>query len=558
MEQIFFNRNIQSVKDIHHYLNTTDADILDPLLLDNMDKGARMLARHIAQGDEIFIQVDSDADGFTSAALLINYINSIFPHFAQTKIHYRLHDGKHHGLIYDAIPDSVKLVIAPDSSSSEYDIHEDLSHRDIDVLVLDHHLSEKESPYACVINNQLSDNYPNKTLTGVGVVYKFCCYFDSIMNTDYANNFLDLVAIGQVADMADLRPYETHHLISLGISNIKNGFIKGMVAANSFTIQGQLNPHKIAFYIAPYINAINRMGTQNEKLTLFESMLDFKGNELIPSTKLGCKNQTETRIEQACRNCTNTKNRQTKARDASLEIIEQDIESKGLLNNKILVITQQSLNRELAGLTANILAAKYQRPTLVLIPGEENGTKAWSGSARGYGLSNFKSFLSELPGVLLAEGHEQAFGVAIEASALNKFIAMTNCILKDYDFTPRYKVDFVYDLFTLRSDDILTIGRYKDLWGQGLEEPQIVIKNIKVNETNVKILKGNTLKITLPDNISMIKFRATDEECEELTSSGYVIINVVGTCQINEWNGNEFPQIKIDDYEIVKRAIYDF
>lgn len=52
---------------------------------------------------------------------------------------------------------------------------------------------------------------------------------------------------------------------------------------------------------------------------LFESMLDFKGYELVPSTKRGCKGQAETRVEQACRNCTNIKNRQTKIRDTSLE-----------------------------------------------------------------------------------------------------------------------------------------------------------------------------------------------------------------------------------------------
>ena len=80
------------------------------------------------------------------------------------------------------------------------------------------------------------------------------------------------------------------------------------------------------------------MGTQEEKLILFESMLDYKAYELIPSTKRGFKNQVETRVEQACRNCTNIKNRQTKARDTALEIIEHIIEEKNLLENKILAI----------------------------------------------------------------------------------------------------------------------------------------------------------------------------------------------------------------------------
>ena len=79
-----------------------------------------MLISHIGQNDKIFIQVDADCDGYTSAAILINYLNCLFPHFVQTQISYRVHDGKQHGLLVETIPDDVKLVIAPDSSSSDY------------------------------------------------------------------------------------------------------------------------------------------------------------------------------------------------------------------------------------------------------------------------------------------------------------------------------------------------------------------------------------------------------------------------------------------------------
>ena len=122
-----------------------------------MHEGAKMLISHIGQNDKIFIQVDADCDGYTSAAILINYLNCLFPHFVQTNITYRVHDGKQHGLLIDTIPNDVKLVIAPDSSSSDFEIHEELYKKGIDVLVLDHHEAEKISEYACVINNQLCD-----------------------------------------------------------------------------------------------------------------------------------------------------------------------------------------------------------------------------------------------------------------------------------------------------------------------------------------------------------------------------------------------------------------
>ena len=75
-----------------------------------------MLIKHIAQNDNVLIQVDSDCDGYTSSATLINYLNCLFPGFVQNNVSYRIHTGKQHGIILETIPDDVKLVIAPDSS----------------------------------------------------------------------------------------------------------------------------------------------------------------------------------------------------------------------------------------------------------------------------------------------------------------------------------------------------------------------------------------------------------------------------------------------------------
>lgn len=79
--------------------------------------------------------------------------------------------------------------------SNDFIQHEELSQKGIDVLVLDHHEAEKYSEYACVINNQMC-NYPNKSLSGAGVVYKFCTYLDKLLETNYAEDFLDLATVG--------------------------------------------------------------------------------------------------------------------------------------------------------------------------------------------------------------------------------------------------------------------------------------------------------------------------------------------------------------------------
>lgn len=561
VEQVLANRGIMP-QDVEHYLHTTDADIFPPTLFPTMADGARMLVKHISQNDKVLIQVDSDCDGYTSAAALINYLNCLFPGFVQNNIYYRIHTGKQHGIILDTIPDDVKLVICPDSSSNDYDEHAALAERGVDVLVIDHHEADAISQNAVIINNQLCD-YPTKSLSGVGVVYKFCSYLDELLNVDYADQFLDLVALGMVADMMDLRDFETRHLITRGLENIRNPYFKGMVDKQSYSLKDGISPIGVAFYIAPYVNATIRMGTQEEKLILFESMLDYRGYELIPSTKRGCKGQHETRVEQACRNCTNIKNRQTKARDAALETIERIIEEKKLLDNKILAIKLDtfSADRNLTGLIANQLMAKYQRPVLLLNKTEDG----WEGSGRGYDKSKFdnlREFLKESNLVLYAEGHANALGVGITDDNFSTFIRYSNQALADFDFTPCYKVDFIFYGDDFRGQDIVEIAELKSLWGQGVDEPFVALEHINIHNGNVTLMspdKSPTLKITLPNGTSLIKFKSSQEEYEKLHSeTGCITINVVGKCERNIWNGIVSPQIIVEDYEIVGEQKYYF
>ena len=575
VEQVLANRGI-SPENVEHYLHTTDADICDPNMIMNMREGAAMLVKHISQNDKVLVQIDSDCDGYTSAAALINYLNCLFPGFVQNNVYYRIHTGKQHGILLETIPDDVKLVIAPDSSSNDYEEHQQLSLKGVDVLVIDHHEADKISEHACVINNQLCE-YPTKSLSGVGMVYKFCSYIDELLNVDYADQFLDLVSLGMVADMMDLRDYETKHLITRGLENIRNPYFKGMVDRQSYSLKEGISPIGVAFYIAPYVNATIRMGTQEEKLMLFESMLDYRGYELVPSTKRGCKGQQETRVEQACRNCTNIKNRQTKARDAALENIERIIKEKNLLDNKILVIKLDSFeaDKNLTGLIANQLMAKYQRPVLLLnkivneIPNEETGKVetliSWEGSGRGYDKSKFdnlREFLKESGLVTYAEGHANALGVGIYDTFFENFINYSNRELAEFDFTPCYKVDFIFNGADFNGSDIVEIAELRSLWGQGVEEPFVALEGIRVHAGNATLMspdKNPTLKITLPNGTSLIKFKSSQEEVEKFTSlTGCITANIVGKCERNIWNGIITPQIIIEDYEIVGEQKYYF
>lgn len=565
--QILSNRGMP-LKDIDHYLHVTDRDILPPSSIDRIRELCEMILRHLNDNKLILVQVDSDCDGYTSAASLMNYLFMSFPSIVQSKFCYVFHSGKQHGIDIDAVDDRFGLVIAPDSSSNDYEIHEQLKARGIDVAVIDHHQAEKISPCACVVNNQLCD-YPTKSLCGAGMVYKVCQYMDELFGLDNADKILDLVALGEIADMMSLRDFETRRIIERGLQDIHNPFFAAMVEKNSYSLgSGEVTPIGVAFYVAPYVNAVTRIGTIEEKRVLFESMLTWKAYEEIPSTKRGCKGQIEQLVEQAVRNCTNIKNRQTRSRDSSLEAIENLIVKNNLADHKVLLIKLESfsVDRNLSGLIANQIMSKYQQPVAILNKIVlDNGQINWEGSARGCNnskLTDFRGLVRKSGLAYLAEGHPNAFGIGITDDNIDAFISHTDAILQDVTFEPSYKVDFIWPANDFKGKDVLDIAGLKRYWGQDINEAFIAIEGISVTSSNITLMsrdKNPTLKITLPNGASLIKFKSNEEEYQDLYSpSGCVTINVVGRCEENKFNGMVTPQIIVEAYEIINRQEYYF
>lgn len=567
IEQVLTNRGIK-FEDIAHYLNVTEEDNLSPLLLDNIEQAAKMLFNQLHKdGFHIHVQVDSDCDGYTSAALLLNYIHAIIPS-AIEHISYSFHNGKMHGINPALIPQETTLVIAPDSSSNDYDIHKMLHNKGVEVLVLDHHQAEKISEYACIVNNQLCD-YPTKSLSGVGVVYKLCQFIDSLLpaSEQKANQFLDMVAVGLVGDMMDLRDFETHYLVQTGLSQLQNPFIKGMAEKNHYQLGDNPTPIGVAFYIVPLINSITRVGTLEEKTLLFESMLNWKAFDLVPSTKRGCSGQQETRLDQSLRTCTNVKNRQTRNQDAAVEQVKSIIKENNLLDHKILLVKLEhpSFDRGITGLIANKLMAEYQRPVALLVEVDEDGKKAWSGSARGYEkskLNDFRGFCRDSGLIYLAEGHPNAFGFGILDENFDAFVEYADTTLKDIEFSPSYKVDFIHSANDVRPKEILELGNMKNLWGQNVDEPLIAVEHLSITKDMITLMsrdRNPTLKIQLSNGITCIKFKSSEEELESLFSeNGCVTINLVGKAEVNKYFNSVTPQLIIQNYEIINRQEYFF
>ena len=569
IEQVLHNRGID---DITHYLNTSDQDInsfydfgKDTLLY----AGAALIKTIAAQKKAIVI-VDSDCDGFTSSAVLINYLHDAFPQWVENKLDYALHSGKQHGLndhIDHLLIEDYSLVLVPDAGSNDVEECKKLKEKNIEVIILDHHICDLDNPYAYVINNQLS-NYPNKELSGVGVTWQFCRYLDLLLNRNYANQYLDLVALGNDADMMSMTSIETKHLINKGLKQVQNPFIAYMHEKNKFSLGEDLTPIGVAFYIAPFVNAIVRSGTLEEKTLVFNSMLKFLAFNEIPSTKRGHKlGDTEKVVEQAVRVATNVKARQTKAQDAGMAKIEQMIEDQDLLLHKVLLflLEPNEVDKNIAGLIANKIMAKYQRPVCILTEVRDQNGISYQGSARGCdktGINNFKDICMDTGLCMYTAGHEGAFGLGLLEQNVEAFIAKTDEALENISDEAIYYVDYIYKGRDVNPQNILDIASMEKFWGKDLDEALVAIEDLKVSADMVTVYnkKDITIKITLPNNISLMIFRAKENDVEKLqtNNSGFVELNIVGKCNANEWMGNITPQIFIEDYEIIDSNKYIF
>ena len=569
LEQILINRGIQE-NEIEEWLNAGWPQINSPWLFGNEKvKHAIKLMSYAAMDDkEIWVLVDCDADGFTSAAIIINYLYKMYvdvPELGniEERIHYILHTGKQHGL------DNC-LVILPDSSTNDVKQMRELLDRGCSIVCMDHHEADsflEDEDNLVIINNQICD-YPNKDMSAAGVVWQVCRAWDKIFETDYVNDFIDLAALGCLSDMMDYRSIETRAIISLGLNNIKNPFFYYMCEKNKFSIDkmGGINYMSIAFYVTPFINAIVRSGTMEEKDLIFKSFLQMYAFEKIESGKRGHKGELVPRVEEAVRVATNVKARQTKLQDQSMALLESRIRDNNLQDDAIIVLTCEpgEVEKNIAGLVANKIQAKYQHPTLVLTKSQtiEDKEPFYRGSARNYSMSenqDLRATCLETDLVEYAQGHANAFGISIAESNIDSFIEQTNTLYADIPHEPVYWVDFIWLKNQVDPGTILDIARHKDLWGQSIPEPYICLKDIPLNAGNVQLMgveKGHpTLKIQLDNGVSIIRFKASEKEYENWIQPN-VLLTGICKCTINEWMGRINPQFILEDYSLETKWIF--
>ena len=555
----------RGVKDIKEFLQPSVSVLNEPTNLDNMREGALLLDSVLKKKDsKILIVVDSDVDGYTSAAIIYDYIHFISQ---DQNIAFILHEHKQHGLQdhYEALLNSnlvYDLIILPDSSSNDYEYHEGIGARGTKFLVLDHHEiddNQKISQYTCLINNQTSPRYTNKELTGAGVTWQFCRYCgEQLHKNTYYRDLIDLAALGVCGDMGSVLDLENRFIMKTGFSNICNYFFKSAIDKQSFSMNGEVNPTTVAFYIVPMMNALIRVGTMEEKQRLFMGLID--GHRLVPCNKRGAAGTMEEVAIESLRECTNAKAKQNRIVDQMVGKLEQKIFKHDLLNNKILFIRLEDdddFPAEINGLLAMKLAARFKHPTIVARLNDEGYDRGSIRNVADCELVDLKAFLNESGYFEYVQGHANAAGASILDSNLRSFHEYANEKLEAIDFNEgAYDVNFIR-----KADDndipqlIAELAEYPEAWGQKNPEPFIFITDLFVDPSDIRIMGANkdTLKIT-HNGIAYMKFHATDM-IERLNKCNEIKINLVGRANLNEWQGTVTPQIFIENYEVIDNLL---
>lgn len=597
------------VEDIPAFLNVNESNTFDPFLFKNMEQGIDLLHKVLQKEHPIIALLqDSDVDGLTSSSFTENCIYEVYQeHHEEAETLYVegyrnpeavknitflvLHQfKKEHGLTYKNLVNTAKqedigiedidLIICPDSTSGDDSIEECKKIKEefnIPILVLDHHeIDDRIYDYTVNINST-DGQYPNPTLSGVGVVYKFFRAYCHKYQLDrrIPDYYLDLVALGMVADTVDLRNLESRYLVLEGLKeeNHHNTLIKAFEERFEEEMKDGHTIRNLGWVIAPKMNATIRVGKKEEQINLYRAICNVKEDvEYQPRRKHKDDPKPPVEIHSLqktmARVCSNVKQRQDNSKRKIMETLENKIQEEGLDKNSVIIVdgTEALAKENISGLVANILAEKYKRPTLVLRKNikesdEENGKIVFGGSARSYERGNveyFKALSTFLTGTGLIQtmGHENACGINLHSENISKLIEKCNELIDINDITTVYEVDYEIKGDDLTPEAVLEVANFRDMWGNKVDEPKFGITNIFVQSSDVQAFGDNK-------NFVKLRYNGVDYVRKYCNSGFYdtvihrdrntfgagnklLKVTIIGSFCLNEFEGKTYPQVKIE------------
>ena len=409
--QILFNRGIKDIDSANKYLSA-DMTIHDPFLLKDMKIAVTRVLKSINEQEQVVIFGDYDVDGVTATALMFEMLTRLGGK-AIKFIPNRFDEG--YGFSFDALESVLELhpdlIITVDCGVRSVKEIDQANMLGIDVIITDHHQPHDLLPEACAIicPKQPDDEYPFKDLAGVGLAYKFAEAISREIPGQIvdANHWLDLVALGTIADLAPLTD-ENRALVRKGLEIIQTGKRPGLAAlakVSGVNIQ-KTTSENIGFMLGPRLNAAGRLSTAE---TAFNLLISTDSDETRRLASVLDKENSR---------------RQMLTREIQIKVESQidNIDRQWLLFN-----FSEEFNEGVIGLAASKLAESYHRPSII---GTQNGDFIRA-SCRSIPEINITSILDQCADLLVQHGgHSMAAGLKLELKNKDIFFERISSLIE--------------------------------------------------------------------------------------------------------------------------------
>lgn len=529
LQQILYNRGHATRQDARQFLEARPKEksrVSYPL-------GVKAAAKRIdlaLQNDEtIAVYGDYDADGVTGTAMLTSALRrlggTVLPYIPD-----RVTEG--YGLNHKAIKNlhaqGVRLIISVDCGIRAVDEVQTGKALGMDFILTDHHHPGPALPAADVIINpkQKNDPYPEENLAGVGVAYKLLATIEEVYPNFQANDYLDLVAIGTVADLVPLTG-ENRFLVREGLEKMAKPQRQGLMSLMGIAgvKPDNVKATHIGFQLGPRINAAGRMGSATTALELLLEENNLKAGTL--AQELEILNQKRRKLTQ-------------KIRKQANELITE----KGEIS-PILFAFHPDFHQGVVGLTASNLVEQYYRPAIV---GEQkNGFT--TASCRSITEFNIIEALDQCKDLLEQHGgHAMAAGFTISNTNIRAFKDRMTQIarqrFKEEKPHPTLHADMVIQLSDLNSELLEYLG-WLEPTGYGNRQAKFVCYGVKVKHSRQVGKNGNHLKLKVTDGqytFDAIAFRQGNWQ-DKLPPE----INLLFTFEENEFRGRRTLQLNVSD-----------
>ena len=526
---ILINKDIRE-EDIDVFLNPTRENFHDPFLMPDMEIAVDRIIKAINENEKVIIYGDYDVDGITSITVLKSFLKDRGLEVGQY-IPNRLEEG--YGLNKLAIDkiasEGYTLMITVDcgiSGNEEIDYANSLG---IETIITDHHEVGEELPKAlAVVDAKRKDNqYPCRHLAGVGVAFKTIQAIGIKLGLEEKEylKYLDIVCVGTISDIVPLVD-ENRVITKLGlklVNQTRNMGLKSLLMSSGYK---NIDSTTISFGVAPRINACGRMGHAEDALKLFLSNDIYEVNEL--TKKL---NEFNTL-------------RQSKEKVIYESAIEQ-IEKNKLYENNSIIVGGENWHHGVIGIVSSKITDIYFKPSILLCY-EGDEAKGSGRSIPGFDLHEALSKCQDT--IEKYGGHAMAIGITIKKDKIEEFKKEFEQVAKESkieEIIPIINIDAKINLNEINKEIVQSLKALEP-YGEGNKMPIFVFKNLKIDSIRA-LSEGKHIKLTLKEDNTIIN--AIGFNLGYL-SDEYRIgdkIDVVGTLEINSFNGVESLQINIKD-----------